>query len=719
MQLKYVLASALATAATATDAPAGEILPGGGGGGGSGKSSATDTPNIIVIVVDDIGIEDLHGTDAHPYNSFGEMYTPNIDTLLENGVKLNRFYSNPMCTPTRAALMTGLYPASTGMQDLVIHDTEARAVPTEYKFISEQLQDAGYATALMGKWHLGFYAPMYAPLGRGFDRHFGLQNSAGDHYLYATSGKGSWDGEGGSTMYMGYNLFNDLEAVYGANCIDEDWNDYPGAEKSVMESRAFDNMYQHYWSDDAETPFNTAIYPHSNAQYSKASVDWMQEQIDADTPFFLYLAYQSAHTPMQAESDYKEFCEDMTVVDGFNENNACSVSDPGEDCVEMEERELLCGMVAQFDAGIGDIYDSLKDNKVWKDTLIFFFADNGGNPGDGACNGDLRGEKTNYWEGGIRVPAFMSGGFIGEKYKPFEGDVESNAVIHVSDVPVTICNLVEGCEAPDYELDGVDQWQYMLGISDVPARTELLHNVNSDWFMNSGALRWQDYHGNPSCDDVGYGTQNCCINCDDKSYKMVVNPEGYEKVYNQVMTNYLPNEMDEDELKLIIEDWMEMNGFIQTQLFNIEANEEEIEIGDPPSGDLSDKPLYKDTIFEHMQQLYYNTYLPKSHPTTFAWHDNGDESKPALWGNHWHAWVADEDDDGTGTGNYAMNMNEKSLMWQALYHPINKLSDTTLAAVAGVAVCAVATAFVAVGRAMSKKQTYTQIPDGIPAPESF
>jgi len=118
-------------------------------------------PNILYIVADDLGWKDVgfHGSD---------ILTPNIDKLAEGGVRLEQFYVQPMCTPTRAALLTGRYPFRYGLQTAVIPSSATYGLATDEWLLPQALKDAGYTTAIIGKWHLGHADPRYWPRQRGF-----------------------------------------------------------------------------------------------------------------------------------------------------------------------------------------------------------------------------------------------------------------------------------------------------------------------------------------------------------------------------------------------------------------------------------------------------------------------------------------------------------------------------------------------------------------------
>lgn len=142
-------------------------------------------PNIVYILADDLGWKDVgfHGSD---------IKTPNIDKLAETGARLEQFYAQQMCTPTRAAFMTGRYPFRYGMQTLVIPASMNYGLPTDERLLPQALKQAGYTTALIGKWHLGHADRKFWPTQRGFDYHYGALLGEIDYYKHTVGGKTDW-----------------------------------------------------------------------------------------------------------------------------------------------------------------------------------------------------------------------------------------------------------------------------------------------------------------------------------------------------------------------------------------------------------------------------------------------------------------------------------------------------------------------------------------------
>jgi len=143
-------------------------------------------PNIVFLLADDLGREDCG------FMGGKEIKTPHLDKLAADGAKLDAFYVQPVCSPTRAALMTGRYPMRHGLQVGVVRPWAQYGLPLDERTLAQALKDAGYATAIIGKWHLGHFAPEFLPTKRGFDHQYGHYNGALDYDTHVRDGGFDW-----------------------------------------------------------------------------------------------------------------------------------------------------------------------------------------------------------------------------------------------------------------------------------------------------------------------------------------------------------------------------------------------------------------------------------------------------------------------------------------------------------------------------------------------
>ena len=196
-------------------------------------------PNILYIVADDLGWKDVG------FNGCTDIKTPNIDKLCAEGVKLTQFYAQPMCTPTRAALMTGRYPFRYGLQTAVIPSVCTYGLDTSEWLLPQALQEAGYKTAIIGKWHLGHADKKFWPRQRGFDYQYGAMIGELDYFTHEEQGVLDW--------------YRDNKPL-------------------------------------KEKGYTTTLIGHDAVKYIGAQ--------NPSTPFYLYLTFNAPHTPYQAPKEY-------------------------------------------------------------------------------------------------------------------------------------------------------------------------------------------------------------------------------------------------------------------------------------------------------------------------------------------------------------------------------------------------------------------------------
>jgi arylsulfatase A-like enzyme len=154
-------------------------------------------PNVVFILADDLGWADVsfHG---------GDIKTPNLDKLAAAGARLEQFYVQPVCSPTRASLMTGRYPLRHGLQVGVVRPHAQYGLPLDERTLPQALKEAGYFTAIAGKWHLGHFAPAYLPTHRGFDSQYGHYNGALDYNTHIRDGGLDWHRNDHGLVEEGY-----------------------------------------------------------------------------------------------------------------------------------------------------------------------------------------------------------------------------------------------------------------------------------------------------------------------------------------------------------------------------------------------------------------------------------------------------------------------------------------------------------------------------------
>jgi arylsulfatase A-like enzyme len=165
---------------------------------GSAVWAADARPNVVFLLADDLGRQDCG------FMGGKEIKTPHLDKLAAAGACLDAFYVQPVCSPTRAALMTGRYPMRYGLQVGVVRPWAQYGLPLEERTLAQTLKEAGYGTAIIGKWHLGHFAPDYLPTRRGFDHQYGHYNGALDYFTHIRDGGFDWHRDDKACRDEGY-----------------------------------------------------------------------------------------------------------------------------------------------------------------------------------------------------------------------------------------------------------------------------------------------------------------------------------------------------------------------------------------------------------------------------------------------------------------------------------------------------------------------------------
>lgn len=295
-------------------------------------------PNIVLLLADDLGWADVSFHD-------GGIKTPNIDRIAQEGVRLERYYVAPVCSPTRAGLLTGRYPIRFGAMRAVFPPWRVGGMDTAETTIADALATVGYEhRGIFGKWHLGHSDVRYHPLQRGFTEFYGHYNGAIDYFTH--------EREGEVDLHAGYEPSDD----------------------------------EGYTTD----------------LISDAAVRFIRAHASDDEPFLLYVPFNAPHAPFQAKEEHMPLYADLAAVQGDWAGAAATPQSPSQQ--QVENRRILGAMVHSLDEGVGRILDALDETNSAGDTFVLFSSDNGGVAGIGE-NSPLRGAKASVFEGGIRVAA--------------------------------------------------------------------------------------------------------------------------------------------------------------------------------------------------------------------------------------------------------------------------------------------------------------------------
>jgi arylsulfatase A-like enzyme len=401
-------------------------------------NSETQRPNIVLILSDDMGFSDIGSYG-------GEIQTPNIDRLAKEGIRFTRMYNNAWCSPSRASLMTGLYPQQAGM-GVLAEPKPGPAGPYQGYLnencvtLAEVLKSAGYATALSGKWHLGDSQP-YWPTKRGFDHYFGLISGASNYF--------------------------DITKTKSPNV----------RRKMALNDQLYMPPKEGFYMTDAITA---------------DAVKTLEAQKDKQQPFFLYVAYTAPHWPLHAlPADIAKYKDkylggwDSLRVQRYNRQKKMnlfgaetelSLRDEEVEAwdkltakqkVEMAEKmAIYAAQIDRMDQGIGQIQEKLAAIGKKENTIVIFLSDNGGcaegeiwgfdrrnnglPPGGvdsymsygqswaNASNTPFRYYKKTLLEGGIATPLLIS--WPAGIQKAQQGGIV-HQVAHLVDVMPTLCEL--------------------------------------------------------------------------------------------------------------------------------------------------------------------------------------------------------------------------------------------------------------------------------------
>jgi arylsulfatase A-like enzyme len=373
---------------------------------------ADSRPNIVIILSDDMGYADI---GVHRCR---DIPTPHIDRLAADGVRLTDAYANgSFCTPTRAALLGGRYQQRFGVEDLT------RPLPLAAVTLPARLKAAGYATGMVGKWHLGTQAG-FTPLDRGFDEFFGFLGG-GHIYLPRPEAKGEYN----------------APILRNRQRVDE----------------------RRYLTD----------------AFGEEAAAFVDRQQQATKPFFLYLAFNAVHAPLEATERYLERFPEITD----------------------RNRRVYAAMLVAMDDAIGRVLEALRRIGQENRTLVIFHNDNGGpitrNAVNGSRNTPLRGSKCETFEGGIRVPMILR----------WPGVIEPGTVYRQPAISFDLTATAiaaAGADADATQLDGVDLVPFLTGKRPGAPHDALFwrsRTMSDNYGMRQG--RWKFVHSTEGSDRPG------------------------------------------------------------------------------------------------------------------------------------------------------------------------------------------------------------------------
>ena len=426
--LAAVPAAALLSAACSTD---------GSGGDTEAVLATSQSPNIVVILADDLGYADVsaYGT---------RVQTPNIDRIGREGAVFTQGYvTTPVCSPSRAGLLTGRYQQRFGFE---YNARQAPEVPDVGLIageltIADHLRAAGYATGIVGKWHLGFKDEHY-PTNRGFDEFYGHLSGATRFINTSTEGVVSMP----------------TNQEFRRRAPDDPRTDLlvRGTEPPAPPPRSRGNLI-------LRGPEKTVIDEPAYITdiFGGESVDFIRRH--AEEPFFLYSAFNAPHSPFEVTEEYYNRFPD----------------------VENELHRIYFGMIAALDDAVGRILDALDEAGIADNTLVVFLSDNGCAgyfPGLCSCE-PLSGGKLTYYEGGVRVPFLLR----------WPAEVAAGTRI---DAPVSTLDILPtalaaaGAEAPaDLEVDGHDLMPLLDGSAEALGRERFVWRNYPTVAVRSGDMK--------------------------------------------------------------------------------------------------------------------------------------------------------------------------------------------------------------------------------------
>ena len=389
-------------------------------------------PNVILIVADDLGWGELGSHNSR------DIPAPNLLSLARNGTQFtNGYVSAPVCSPSRAGLLTGRYQTRFGHEfnALGVQNLEPGiGLPLSEQTLADHLKREGYVTGMVGKWHLGASRPFH-PLRRGFDEFFGFLQEGHFYVPPPYPGVVSWLNV--TSLPGGESRLQHGDYVFSSEL---------GRTEDLYDD---ENPILRGWKPVRETGYLTDALVREAASFIDRH---------AGEPFFLYLPFNAPHCPMQSPPKYMEAFQGIGDI----------------------HRRIFAGMMSAMDEGVGTVLRKLREKHLEEDTLIIFLSDNGGNTKElTSSNAPLRGGKGSLYEGGIRVPFFVQ----------WKGHIPAarafaHPVIALDVVPTALA--AAGAASLPNHLDGVNLLPFLTGSKKAAPHDTLFWRSGDNIALRSG-----------------------------------------------------------------------------------------------------------------------------------------------------------------------------------------------------------------------------------------
>jgi arylsulfatase B len=376
------------------------------------STESTQPPHIVFVLVDDWG-----WNDVGMRSTYLSWATPNVDRIAKEGISLENYYTNELCTPSRGSLLTSKYAWRLGFESTVdVHGTHAELSLDEVT-LAEEMKSAGYRTYIIGKWDMGISTTNHMPIQRGFDYFYGFLGGFEDYY-FKTYGSDQDLRENNDLVTDAEELHPDLHSAY------------------LFETKA-----------EAAIEAHATNYP--------------------DTPMFMYYAMQLIHAPYEVPDVYRDRCEDPSLV--------------VTDADTASDHQTYCGMILMMDEAIANLTCALNKNGMSDNTVMVIASDNGGLDSMPSSSVPWRGSKGSHAKGGVMATAIVHSGNTKYVPEAMQGKVYNGLMHVTDWMPTLMHLATNGEWDGSYvsgtELDGINMWDSLTSGTNKSPRTEIVHVI--------------------------------------------------------------------------------------------------------------------------------------------------------------------------------------------------------------------------------------------------